>query len=76
MPRTQKTHQNDIADLIDIDSVQVDIDLPIEERIKQYVEQVKNPYRFLAGGVIVNVAHRNNGLKLETAVSSYLSDIT
>ncbi len=75
MPRTLISQQSDIAELVDIDTVQVDIDLPIEERIKQYVEQVKNPYRFLAGGVIVNVAHRNNGLKLETAVSSYLSDL-
>ncbi len=75
MPRTQKTHQNDIADLVDIDSVQVDIDLPIEERIKQYVAQVKNPYRFRAGGLIVNIEHLNNGLTLESAFSSYLNDL-
>ena len=75
MPRTQTTHQNDIADLIDIDSVQVDIDLPVEERIKQYVAQVKNPYRFRAGGLIVNIEHLNNGLTLESAFSSYLNDL-
>jgi hypothetical protein len=69
------THQNDIAELVDIDTVQVDIDLPIKERVRQYVEQLKNPYRFFAGGVIVNIMHRNDGLKLESAVASYLEDI-
>ena len=75
MPRKLISQQNDIAELVDIDTVQMDIDLPIEERIKQYVEQVKNPYRFLAGGLIVNIEHLNNGLTLESAFSSYLNDL-
>ncbi len=75
MPHIHEVPENNTAELVDIDTVKVDISLPIEERVKQYVQQVKNPYRFLAGGVIVNIAHNNSGLKLETAVSSYLSDI-
>ena len=75
MPRTTIAHQKDISELVDIDTVHVDIDLPIEERIKQYVAQVKNPYRFRAGGLIVNIEHLNNGLTLESAFSSYLDDL-
>ena len=76
MPRKLISQQNDIAELVDIDSVTIDTSLPIEERVKHYVEQVKTPYRFRAGNVIVNIEHKNNGLKLDTAIASYLSSIS
>ena len=76
MPRTLISQQNDIAELVDIDSVTIDTSLPIEERVKHYVEQVKTPYRFRAGNVIVNIEHKNNGLKLDNAIAAYLSSIS
>jgi hypothetical protein len=63
------------SELVDIDTVKIDIDLPIAERVQQCINQVKNPYRFRAGGVIVNIEHLNNGLTLESAFSSYLNDL-
>ncbi len=76
MPRKLISQQNDIAELVDIDSVTIDTSLPIEERVKHYVEQVKTPYRFRAGNVIVNIEHKNNGLKLDNAIAAYLSSIS
>ncbi len=76
MPRTLISQQSDIAELVDIDSVTIDTSLPIEERVKHYVEQVKTPYRFRAGNVIVNIEHKNNGLKLDNAIAAYLSSIS
>ena len=76
MPRTLVSQQSDIAELVDIDSVTIDTSLPIEERVKHYVEQVKTPYRFRAGNVIVNIEHKNNGLKLDNAIAAYLSSIS
>ncbi len=75
MPRTTNTQHNDTEELVDIGTVQIDIDLPVEERVKSYAEQMKNPYRFLIGGLIVNIEHLDNGLSLERALSSYLDEL-
>ena len=39
--------------LTDMQAVQIDPSLPKEERILQYVEQIKNPYCFRFGQVVV-----------------------
>ena len=44
-------------ELIDIRDVKIDSSLPTEERIKAFVEQVKNPYCFRVGSVVVNVSY-------------------
>ena len=43
--------------LIDIRDVQIDTALPQEERIRSFVKQIKNPYRFKVGDVVVNVSY-------------------
>ena len=76
MPHEPITRQIDDNGLVDINTVEIDASLPIEERVQQYVEQVKTPYRFRAGKVIVNIEHKNNGLKLDRALSAYLASIS
>ncbi len=53
------------ADLVDIREVSVDKSLPKEERIKDFVKQIKNPYRFRCGDFIVNTRFATNGMTLE-----------
>ena len=45
--------------LVDIRDVEIDKTLPIEERMKSYVEQIKNPYMFMVGETIVRVSYAN-----------------
>ena len=54
--RTQ-THKDLLASLVDIRDVKIDRSLPIEERVKSYVEQVKNPYMFKVGNTVVRVSY-------------------
>lgn len=56
LDRTQ-THNDLLASLVDIRDVRIDRSLPIEERMKSYVEQVKNPYMFKVGNTIVRVSY-------------------
>lgn len=42
-------------ELVDISTVKIRTDLPVKERIKDYIEQIKNPYCYLDHGVIVKV---------------------
>ena len=39
--------------LVDIRTVSVDMELPKEERISEFVRQIKNPYLFKCGGMLV-----------------------
>lgn len=45
--------------LVDIRDVEIDKTLPIEERMKSYVDQIKNPYMFKVGETIVRVSYAN-----------------
>lgn len=66
---TQSTRFND---LVDIRTVTVDKSLPKEERIADFVRQIKNPYRFRCGDFVVNAAFANNGVTLEECLQGIL----
>jgi len=48
-----------VEELVDIRDVKIDRSLPQEERIKSYIEQIKNPYRFKVGNTVVRVSFAN-----------------
>lgn len=54
-----------IADLVDIRDVSVDKNLPKEERIAEYIRQIKDPYHFKCGKFTVSVRFAENGPTLE-----------
>lgn len=41
--------------LVDLRSVEVDMDLPLEERRKEFLRQIKNPHLFLYDGYVVEI---------------------
>ena len=41
--------------LQDINNIKIDIEQPVEERIKSYVNQIGNPYLFKGGSTIVQL---------------------
>lgn len=47
--------------LVDIREVPVERGLPAEERIKDFIMKVKNPYCFRVGDVVVKTAFSENG---------------
>ena len=46
-----------LASLVDIRDVRIDRTLPMEERVKSYVQQIKNPYLFKVGNTVVRVSY-------------------
>ena len=52
-------------ELIDIRSVTVNKDLSKDERIKEYVRQIKNPYRFRCGDYVINASFSSDGVTIE-----------
>jgi hypothetical protein len=46
----------DKKDLVDIETVEIRTDLPKEERIMDYIRQIKNPYCYLYKGMVIKVS--------------------
>lgn len=51
--------------LVDLQEISIDHSLPIEQRVKDFVAKVKNPYCFKVGDVVVKVAFNHDGSSFE-----------
>jgi len=72
-PDKKKTRVDIATDtLVDIRNVTVDKTLPREERIAEYVRQIKNPYCFRCGQFIVNTSFAEAGPTLEDCLMGIL----
>lgn len=58
--------------LVDIRDVHVDPNLPKNERIKEYLRQIKNPYCFKCGGFTVHARFAKDGPTLEDCLKQIL----
>lgn len=57
--------------LVDIRDVKIDRSMGREERISDYMEQVKNPYCVQCNGIIVKMSFTQSGETLENKLTSY-----
>ncbi len=62
----------DREELVDIRDVSIDRTLPKEERVRSFMQQIKNPYCFRCGDVIVKTSFANTETTLEDCVEHYL----
>ena len=60
-------------DLVDIRNVAVDKSLAKQERIAEYVRQIKNPYRFRCGKFTVTAWFAEGGLTLEECLNRLMA---
>jgi glutaredoxin len=60
------------SDLIDLQTVSVSKALTHEERIAEFIRQLKSPYCFIAGKHIVKVGYSENGPTIEECVQGIL----
>ena len=58
--------------LVDISDIHIDEHLSKEERQLEFVRQIKNPYCFRVGKVVVKVSYADNGETFEQAMENYL----
>ena len=59
--------------LVDIRDVKLDSNLEQPERIRSFLRQIKNPYCFKVGNVVVNIAYTEGGATLNDCFSDMLS---
>ena len=58
--------------LVDIKAVKIDPTLPHDQRIADYIRQVKNPYCYLDDGIIVKISFAETSATLEDRLLSFL----
>ena len=59
--------------LVDIRDVKLDSSMEQADRVRSFIQQVKNPYRFKVGDVVVNKAYTNGGATLNECFADMLS---
>jgi 2-phospho-L-lactate guanylyltransferase (CobY/MobA/RfbA family) len=64
----------DPATLVDIQTVDVNVDLPPNERMKDYIMQIKNPYCYKCGETIIKANFPFLGQKLINIIINILND--
>ena len=72
MQPTTNESRTPTDELVDIRDVSVDKNLPKEERIAAFVQQIRNPYRFRCGDFVVNACFAGNGVTLEECLQGIL----
>lgn len=65
-------NETDRGRLVDIRDVKVNKDLPREDRIAEFVRQIKNPYRFKCGKFTVQASFAVDGVSLEECIKGIL----
>ena len=60
-------------DLVDIRDVCVDKDLPKQERINEFVRQIKDPYHFRCGKFVVTARFAEDGPTLEECLQRIIA---
>lgn len=61
--------------LIDIQAVRIDRSLPKEERILDFIRQIKNPYLFKCGDIIVQSIFSDTEVTLTDRLKQYLKTV-
>lgn len=55
----ERSRKELLDSLVDIRDVKIDRSMSVEDRLKSYVEQIKNPYMFKVGNTVVRVSYAN-----------------
>ena len=53
----ERSRKELLDSLVDIRDVKIDRSMSVEDRMKSYVEQIKNPYMFKVGNTVVRVSY-------------------
>ena len=70
---TAGKHGTPVPPPVDIRDVRIDGALSREERIRSFIEQVKDPYRFKVDGVTVHVSYSGESATLNDRFTEMMS---
>ena len=59
------------SSLREIKNVVIDTSIPRKERIRDYVAQIGNPYRYLDDGIVVEIGYTDTEISLQDRLLAY-----
>ena len=62
-----------INELVDIRDVQVDSNMPQNERIREFNKQIKDPLHYKCNGIKITAKFANNGTSFEECLRAIVS---
>lgn len=62
-------------ELVDISEIEIDTKQSVQKRVKEYVEQVHNPYLVRVGGYVVKIGYSDCEETLNDRMKQYISKI-
>lgn len=65
----------DTSNLKELTELPINSELPIEEKIENFFDFIKNPYCFLTYGYKVQISYINHNQTLENCLYNYFNDI-
>ena len=57
--------------LRDIQDIKIDTNLPVQERMIEFIKQIQNPYCFRCGKLIVQVEYKNTDRTVNDCLKEY-----
>ena len=63
----------DINNLVDLTTVKIDETKPVPERVRSFMDQVKNPFCFKVGNIAVKVEYMDHGPTFQENLEEMLS---
>ena len=67
--------EKNLSELVDIRDVVIDKRLTPEERVRSYIEQIKDPYCFKVGDVVVRVSYAGKDKSLTDSFASMIASM-
>ena len=65
----------DRESLVDINEIKIDDSLPPMERAAEFLRQIKNPYCFRVGKVVVKNVYSGEGISLQERFEEFVSTL-
>lgn len=65
----------DRSKLRNLEQVQIDLSLPCEQRVQNYIEQIGDPYCYMDGDVVVSLGFSDTGICLKDQLKALASNI-
>lgn len=71
VPESIDVTKVDRTTLRDINSVRIDMDLPCEERMQNFVKQIENPYCYTDGELVIGIGYAETDVSLKEKLAIY-----
>ena len=61
--------------LVDLKNIQIDGNLSRQERLVEFIRQIRNPYCYKCGSIVIKESFSDNGKTIEDCLEQYIGTL-